>query len=348
MVKSKVKADPGTKRAERAKKAKEGQDRKKAYLEVKRRALNYEKENYTQLVAIKSKDGDWWKLVGHSAVIYKYMVAPRLRLKPKLMPDSDYDEISKEGVISISDIEQFEKNLKMGKIYLVNSSAWTKVFDLGERVSEEDYQLMLHEDEMRLEMANKLIMPKERLSELNNKVKTLLNLMHSNVRKMEGVARDSFGIEMDKRVVKIRIMVLRAARGTVDIEDCLTEAFDATEDLYGYIMALMDLKLLSPKVIYDMTEAVVALESQIKKEINKRAMELADTGLQERVRKRNKIKEGHGNSSQPEAGEETKRVDVLSGEEGTADGSDRGEKAQEPDEKPAKAPEKHAKKTAKK
>lgn len=343
MTKSRVKADSGTKRANRAKEAKKGQDRKKAYLEVKRRALNYEKDNYTQLVAIKSNNGDWWKLVGHSAVMYKYMVAPRLRLKPKLMPDSDYDEKSEEGVISIPDIDKFEERLKVGKIYLINSTEWTKVFDLGERVREEDYRLMVQEDEMKLKMANKLIMPEERMSELNNKAKSLLNIVHPAVRKMEGVARDVFGIEMDKRAVKAQMMILRAARGTVNVEDCLTETFDIAEDLYGYILVLMNLKLLDSKVIYNMAEAVVALESQIKKELSKRMIEQVDTRLKDNVKrlnKTNKIKEGNGNSYQPEAGRETERTDISSEKEKKKDGSD--------DHKPNKTLTKQAEKTAKK
>ena len=91
MSKARVKADAGTYRDKNTVKSQEGQKLKTVYLEVKRRALKYEAGNYTQLVLVKTQDKDWWKMFGHSAVMYKHFVAPRLKLKPKLLPDSDYD-----------------------------------------------------------------------------------------------------------------------------------------------------------------------------------------------------------------------------------------------------------------
>lgn len=311
MTKAKVKADPGTKRDERMKKALKGQDKKVAYLELKRRALEYEKDNYTQLVAIKTHEGNWWKLVGHSAIMYKYMVAPRLRLKPKLMPDTDYNVKSEEGVISISDIDRFEEKLKQGKIFRVKTTELTRIFDLGERVSEEDYVLMVNEDEMKLEMANKLIRPEERMSELNAKVKKMLEIIHPNVRKMEGVTRDVFGVEMEQKIVKLQLMVLRSARGTMEVEECLTEAFDIAEDLYGYVEVILNLRLMEPKIIYRMAEAIVALESQIKKELKKRAIIQAELELQNRLKTQAKLKKvnktegGKDNGNISESTEET-------------------------------------------
>ena len=312
MSKARIKADPGTERDKRTKTALKGQDEKLVYIEVKRRALRYEQENYTELVAIRTQNPKWWKLVGHSAIMYKYMVAPRLRLKPKLLPDTDYNEKSKEGVVSISDINKFEEKLRLAKIFLTKETNWAKIFSLGERVSREDYLLMVDEDELRTEMANKLILPEVRLAELNAKVKAVINVIHPNVRKMDGAAREAFGSEMERKAVDLQLMVLRAARGTMDFEECLTRGFDIAEDLYGYTLVFLNLQLVEPKVVYRMAEAVTALETQIKKELKKLAMIKAEADLKQEVKKQTKQKKGKSDGDN--SGTKTKSADgVASG-----------------------------------
>lgn len=309
MSKARIKADPGTERDKRTKKALQGQDEKLAYLEVKRRALRYEQENYTELVAIRTQNPKWWKLVGHSAIMYKYMVAPRLRLRPKLLPDTDYNEKSNEGIISIPNINKFEERLRLAKIFLTKETEWVKVFSLGERVSKEDYLLMVDEDELRTEMANKLILPEVRLAELNAKTKAVVNVIHPNVRKMDGAAREAFGSEMERKAVNLQLMVLRAARGTMDFEECLTRGFDIAEDLYGYTLVFLNLKLVEPKVVYRMAEAVTALETQIKKEMRKLAAAAADKELKQKVKKQ--TKQGKGEGDGHNSGAKTKSADGV-------------------------------------
>ena len=47
----------------------------------------------------------------------------------------------------------------------------------------------------------------------------------------------------------------------------------------------MNLRLLEAKRIYDLTEAVVALEKQIKREVRKRALDKADIEVKRITRK---------------------------------------------------------------
>jgi|GEM_PF-1573850 len=311
MAKARVKADPGTKRAGAAESSKKGQELKKAYLEVKRRTLNYEKNNYTQLVVMKTQDGKWWKMFGHSAVIYENLIAPRLRLKAVRHVDTDYDEKSEEGFVGVPDIEKFQERLSFGKIYISNKTEWVRVFDLGERVAEEDYVAMLNEDKMREEMTNKLILPEVLLAELNAKAKKLLNIVHVNVRKMDGTARDAFGIDMERKVVKTQLMIVRAARGTWDVDDCLEQAYELMEDLYGYALIILNLQLMDAKVVYNITEAVVSMENQVKKELRKRALKAVDEKLDKRMRRHKPKKEENGQDDRRNTVGESKRVDFA-------------------------------------
>lgn len=276
---SKTKNANTSARAQRAAEANEGQERKKVYLIDKKRLLEKEKDNYTKLMVLKCPDG-WWKMFGHSAIFYKYKIADSLKLTARLLPDTDYEVVSEEGYIAIDDVERLKNKLKVLRIYPSNITERGWIFDLGERVSEQDYVLMLHEEEQRLERVNKLVNVDEHLSELNAKVKVVHKLVHEYVRKMDGVARDAFAIEANKRAAELQIMLVRAARGSVDVDRCLRFARDVAEDLYGYIMIMMNLRLLEAKKIYALTEAVVALEKQIKKEARKRALDLADAAAE--------------------------------------------------------------------
>ena len=276
---SKTKNTNTSVRAKRVAEANEGQERKKVYLIDKKRLLEKEKDNYTKLMVLKCPDG-WWKMFGHSAIFYKYKIADSLKLTARLLPDTDYEVVSEEGYIAIDDVERLKNKLKVLRIYPSNITERGWIFDLGERVSEQDYVLMLHEEEQRLERVNKLVNVDEHLSELNAKVKVVHKLVHEYVRKMDGVARDAFAIEANKRAAELQIMLVRAARGSVDVDRCLRFARDVAEDLYGYIMIMMNLRLLEAKKIYALTEAVVALEKQIKKEARKRALDLADAAAE--------------------------------------------------------------------
>lgn len=266
-------------------------EERKIYFAVKRKALEYEKNNYTELVLVRTPDKlknkkYWWKIFGHSAVFYKYWVGERLKIKVRLLPDTDYEVKSEEGCVSIDDIDKVKRLLKAIKIYPREETEWVTIFKLGERISEQDYVLMLQEDEMRLEMTNRLIQPKEHMTDLNAKLRDVLKLVHECVRKMDGVSRDVFGVDMERKTIQMQIEVLRTARGTTDLAYCLENIYDVAEDLYGFVLVLLNLRMMEAKKIYKLAEAVVALEKQIKKEMKKMAMAQVEDEAKTKVKAR--------------------------------------------------------------
>ena len=294
---------------------------RKNYFAIKKRALAYEKDNYTEILVIrtpdkiKKREGYWWKMFGHSAVFYKYWVGERLKHKVRLLPDTDYEARSKEGCVSINDVNRLKQTLRTLKVYPSKETEKAIIFKLGERVTEQDYALMLHEDEMRLEMTNKLIQPKEHMTELNAKLKDALQLVHECVRKMDGASRETFGAEMERRTVELQILVLRAARGTIDVDYCLERAYDIAEDLYGFVLVLLNLRMLETKRLYVLAEAVVALEKQVKKEKKKRALKEIDDSIERAVKAKTARK-----TTRKSAKKATKKADEEEADEGAAGG----------------------------
>lgn len=53
-----------------------GTAEREKYLKLKKFALEREKENYSKLFIIHEK-GEWWKMVGNSAIIFHYELAKR-------------------------------------------------------------------------------------------------------------------------------------------------------------------------------------------------------------------------------------------------------------------------------
>ncbi len=277
--KPKVQVDPSSHRAELQRQNAQKMVERKTYLEDKRRLLKDEETNYDKLYVLRTHDG-WWKMFGHSALIYKHVVCKDMfKTDVKLLPDTDYYVTSSEGYVSITSIHELEKRLKRRKIYALTAKPRGWIFELGFKVTEQDLNLMRNEEEMQIERANALIATYSNLAPMNQKVKEVVRELYSQMRLMDGVARDAFGNEMIAEAIKLKMMTVRTQRGTMSEEEYFKQAYSIAEDLYGHMSNIIDLRLLSSKKIFTLTQAIVQLEKQIDREVRKRAINAAKENM---------------------------------------------------------------------
>lgn len=265
---NKIKPDPGTVRAKRNEADLEAKRRRKIYLEDKKRLLELEKDNYTQLMLLKTHDG-WWKMFGHSAVIYAKYVAPKTGVKAKLHLDTDYQVVSEEGYVSIDDLKTFEHRVKPVGVYLLSEKERGAVFELGIRISEEDYITMLEEERMLIERANKLLMPVENLSELADAINKTMTVVHTATRKADGVVRELVMMDMDKALLNMQVKTTRMATGTLKMETGFSELTDIMAMLNAMMVTELKMRLVQPKTLYDMSYAIFNLQKKLEREIAK-------------------------------------------------------------------------------
>ena len=109
-----------------------GTAEREKYLKLKKFALEHEKENFSKLFIIHEK-GEWWKMVGNSAIIFHYELAKRTGMRSKLLDDSDYDLKTEDGVVNIRNIYELDSKLESISIRPIEIKPEYRVYNIGKK-----------------------------------------------------------------------------------------------------------------------------------------------------------------------------------------------------------------------
>ncbi|MBQ9017305.1 hypothetical protein IJ103_03650, partial [Candidatus Saccharibacteria bacterium] len=219
------KAGPESKGAEKGKVSKKKQDikaeigrkRKENYYKIKAKVLEAEKNNRESLYVVEMPDG-WYMMMGNSAVIYANDLANRLKISVKIIQDRDYRHTAIDGIVTFQDLEVFERRMRELKIKQRHRSEGIIIYDLGkDAYTDEKIEELKHENEVRIERANKLIVPEVILPELKLRLQELSRAIHPGVRNMDPAGRDLVGREIDGVAGKLVEDFFLAANGWDDM-----------------------------------------------------------------------------------------------------------------------------------
>lgn len=120
------------------------------YYGRKKELLIEEKTNYSRIVLMEGRQ-NFWIAVGHSAILLSTKVVNELGARFSLHQDSDYSYKSKEGIVSIaeSQLENYRRILtQTGFSKLVKQGEKEWVFELKRPVSEEEFEIYSHQEEL--------------------------------------------------------------------------------------------------------------------------------------------------------------------------------------------------------
>lgn len=179
--------------------AKEGQKQKDKYQKLKAFAIEREKDNYSKLFIIHEK-GNWWKMLGHSAIIFNYEVSDWVGYRCKLLPDSDYENKSEEGVINIRDVFELDKKLVKTKISLLKSTEDYRVYNIGKKFTQGDLLHMQKKRDLEWSKVNKIILPKVLFPELYQLERDLFTKVYFMSKNLDTYAREIITNPIVKRV----------------------------------------------------------------------------------------------------------------------------------------------------
>lgn len=267
MVKQDGKLRPKTaKELARDKASREGRKRSERHEALKAEVFEMEKENHNKLIAFISRN-NWYKLGGHSALIYYHRLAKRMDLNPRLNPDTDFFSRFKEGIVSIRNIETLEKNLKQIKIY--RNSKLTKpgelyVFDLGYSISDEDLDLMYKDEEIRRKKLNQMVIPKVALPEVYVKMWTVTKMCYEQYRQMNAVDRQMLGEPINEQILRMQKCFILMANGNRGEVLALKEILVAEEEIKCMVKMTMELKVWSIEGTLRITQELVELERLVR------------------------------------------------------------------------------------
>lgn len=88
--------------------------------QIKQKVMDFELTNEQYLLIYASTD-KFYKIAGHSAIFFAQNIAPQIGRRCHIRPDTDHYFPSKEGVISVRDLDGLELQLKNVNINLVKS-----------------------------------------------------------------------------------------------------------------------------------------------------------------------------------------------------------------------------------
>lgn len=249
--------------------------------------LEREKENFTKIYALKCHNG-WLKICDNSAMIVAKKMDGALGKSYGISPDNGYGTRAAYGVISIPPgyVGDFIERLARAGVNLTFDDPWFLEFEYGERVSQEEMVRLLHEDELLIERVNQMVMPHAILPALRADVKAVLDFIHTQARNQKDSTKEVIMNDAERCAIRMNKMMIGTARGRVEIEECLAQLGEFTEEMYEYATTMEDMRLLAAKQYKEYVDLVYRTEMDLAREVKR--MVVAKT--EKEMKKSKKVK----------------------------------------------------------
>lgn len=248
-----------------------------AYLERKQTALSRDKDNVDKIVWVMALDKGWWKAFNRSAVYYAMLVAPRInKTIPQLVEDSDY-EFPAENVVMTSNIGRIVKAAeRLGMEVDERYDIGYVVIKLGQKVTREQYNNFLHEENELWTKAQGMILPAVIWPKVKDLLLRLSKILDEQVRKMPQDRKIEIGAKMQaeaREAVQTFILIARERVSKEEGAGMMMENLDRLDAL----MLIADYERLMPDVNKAMDIQLLAEDARtaIARELNKTIQEKA-------------------------------------------------------------------------
>ena len=192
------------------------QQKKQKYEKVKAEVKRLEEKNFSHLILFRSGE-EWMKMAGNSLLIYYYLIAPTINVKPNLQPDTDYTEtIFPGGVLSFRGTAALEKKLKKADVLKGKKEAGELVvYELNFRASTEEIEKCRGEMKYDQERALSVLRPATVLApDIYDSLRHIQKRVFEVVRKMSVFERDYNGnliAEYSRKMIKYYMMINNGA-----------------------------------------------------------------------------------------------------------------------------------------
>lgn len=250
-----TKVEKKTTRTARAKGAKVGREEKELYFKLKAFALEKEKKNYSKLFVIHERE-NWWKMVGNSAIIFHYEIAKRIRMSSKLVPDSDFDYKSEDGVVNIRNIDILETKLEHNGVNPLDIKPEYRVFNLGKKYTPSEIANLKKQKELELARVNKMIMPEEIHPVLFMTLRDLLHTFYFATKDIEPYARKNIVDAMLERVVGLVRNYSLATNSKKAMDEYLAGLDAELDFLNSQMIAVSELRLQPIDRVYRVLRSI--------------------------------------------------------------------------------------------
>ena len=244
----------------------------KVYVECKKKVMDYEVDNYTTLVFLRSTNG-FYKIFGHSLLFYVSDVVPKLDLSVNVYSDGDHDAKSETGVVSIANLLELEKSFK--KLGIKKAKATDKtgnvlIYDLPWKYTEKDVERLVEQNNIKKRRFNHVVMAENINPTLFVNLNDLTKACYENVRRLEPVARDTMGKMVIEACTEMVRCYIEMGNGRIKESAGLEHIKRLLNKIKAQAMILSDLRLWNARTYARIGDIIIKtqdiLDMQLKSE----------------------------------------------------------------------------------
>lgn len=236
---------------------------KEAEKAIKERISKAEERNYNKLMVYPSGE-NWWKMIDHSALIYKYIIAPELKISVNLNQDTDRYSTSKTGVVSIGNIEGLKKNLAKLGIKEPERFEGVWIFKLGKYgTTKEDLDAIVEAEEQRWQEATAVLVKKEVIPVVWRYLRELLQMAVNVARNAKEPMRSFIMMDVAEEAKKMMSDYIDYCNEKITIDQYEELVEQRTQEFSKKVRIALEVKM------WDLKRAVKAQEliDEIKKTV---------------------------------------------------------------------------------
>ncbi|MBR2989359.1 hypothetical protein IKF40_00270 [Candidatus Saccharibacteria bacterium] len=221
-------------------------------------------ENNDNCVHLYRSDKKWWRIIGHSVVYYAKIIVPRIRPEKniRIWEDDDYNSPSKYGSIRIPSIEKCLNEAEQLGYQTLQTDDYAKIC-LKNKVTAEEFNRMVKEDDMLWEMLERSIQPSAIWPDLKAEILKLNDVVHRPVAVMDNKVSRVYGEPMDKLTVDMVLALNDAVVGLISPEQALARMMNDRWQLNGYMISVISMRLLTVKKVDQIAKQLEKVEAAI-------------------------------------------------------------------------------------
>ena len=232
---------------------------------IKKRIMAKEKDNFAKLYVFPSGKV-WYKMGWNSALIYKYILAPRLKIEVHLRPDNDYGYVSDTGIISFQNLQALEARLEKVGARKELEYEGVLIFDLGFKTTAEELESLRKADDLKWAKVGAQLIEKELHPDLWKELRGALELAYHNFKSAPSPVREFIEYDLATTARKMTEGYIDLCNGIIEWPEYYKTSQLDIAYLKKKLRIAMELKAWEPKKVIKMVAVVHNIDKIIYRE----------------------------------------------------------------------------------
>jgi len=242
----------------------------KRYYSAKIIVRELERRNNSQLILFESlggEPGEWLKMIGNSALFYRFDIGPRIGKKPVARHDNDLREHVKGGVVAVHWIDQFAKLLKENgwERHSCDEKFGIHIFNLNRKYSTAEIKEFRTQASTQLKQLNELSRPKAEYPDVWYNMLRLASFLPPKVKRMkEPTYRMLFGAPLIEQLCYIFEYYIDMANGGLAVSEAKVKILHAIDKILARITIIAEVEMWDVADLAKLGDILTELKTAVK------------------------------------------------------------------------------------